>query len=73
METKQLDHLRTYLLAFGPALRITALEVRLGLPKRTIYDWLRGMGYLPEKHRGKVEAWARFFGYDPERQYDSFI
>lgn len=72
MNASDTDHLRTYFLAFGPALRMTGLNRRLNLPERTIYDWLRGQP-LPEKHREKVERWARWFGYDETRQYEQFI
>lgn len=67
------DHLRTYFLAFSRALNIARLEVTLNIPTRTIRHWLKGEQSLPERHRAKVEAWARFFGYDENRQYDSII
>lgn len=67
------DHLRTYLLAFGPALNIAGLEVRLELPRRTLRHWLRDGRALPVHHRDKVERWAKFFGYAESRQYDSII
>lgn len=67
------DHLRTYFQSFGPALNIAGLEVRLGLPIRTLRDWMKGKRGLPEHHLAKVAAWARWFGYDENRQYDQFL
>lgn len=67
------DHLRTYFLAFGPALNIAGLEMRLELPRRTIRHWLRDGRALPDHHMEKVAGWARRFGYVPSRQYDQFL
>lgn len=67
------EHLRTYFLSFGPALNIAGLEIKLGLPIRTLRDWMKGKRGLPEIHLAKVEAWARWFGYDETRQYNQFL
>lgn len=67
------DHLRTYFLAFGRALNIARLEERLELPTRTIRHWLKGEQGLPNRHLDKVAGWARWFGYQENRQYDQFL
>lgn len=71
--TIETDHLRTWFSAFGKALNRSGLEIELQLPHRTIRHWLAGEQGLPEHHQPKVLAWARFFGYDPSRQYDAFL
>lgn len=67
------DHLRTYFLAMRKALNRDGLGAEVGAGTRAVRDWLAGRRPLPENTRPKVEAWARFFGYDPDRQYDQII
>lgn len=67
------DHLRTFYLAFGPALNRSGLEVILHLPHRCVRDWLTGKQDLPEVHRPKLQQWARRYGYNETIQYDQFI
>lgn len=73
MNEINLNHLRTYIQAFGDALSIARLERRLHMPERSLRHWIKGEQGLAAWHVDKVHAWATFFGYDPTRQYDSII
>lgn len=67
------DHLRTFFIAFGPALNRSGLEAILHLPTKTVRFWLACVRDLPDAHRHKLLAWARRYGYQEHIQYDPFL
>lgn len=67
------DHLRTYFISMGAAFNKLGFNTMLGLPVRTIHEWMAGRRGLPRHIRPKVEAWARRYGYREDTQYDQFL
>lgn len=67
------DHLRTFFIAFGPALNRSGLEAMLHLPTKTVRFWLAGVRQLPDAHRRKLITWALRYGYQEDIQYDQFL
>lgn len=67
------DHLLTWYRAFGPVLKVRTLETQLRIGNRCLDQWIAGTRSMPDEKRAKLLAWAQFFGYDPNRQYDQFL